>query len=112
MTHLTYLEAAVVGLVQASPRCFLLATPVILAAGVLKLPDLFGSGSHGIRGPILTGSIIAGVSAYLSVRFLLRYLRTRTLTPFGIYCLLAGVGSFVYLGLIKWDAPGRKQARP
>lgn len=42
-----------------------------------------------------------GVSAYLSVRFLLRYLRTRTLTPFGIYCLLAGVASFVYLGVIQ-----------
>jgi undecaprenyl-diphosphatase len=86
---------------DAARFAFLLATPVILAAGVLKLPDLFGSGSHGIRGPILTGSIIAGVRAYLSVRFLLRYLRTRTLTPFGIYCLLAGVGSFVYLGLIE-----------
>jgi uncharacterized membrane protein (UPF0136 family) len=45
--------------------------------------------------------VAAGVSAYLSVRFLLRYLRTRTLTPFGIYCLLAGVASFVYLGVIQ-----------
>ena len=51
--------------------------------------------------PILVGSLLAGVSAYLSVRFLLRYLRTRTLTPFGIYCLLAGVASFVYLGVIQ-----------
>ena len=86
---------------DAARFTFLLATPVILAAGALKLPDLAGSGSQGIRGPILVGSLMAGVSAYLSVRFLLRYLRTRTLTPFGIYCLLAGVASFVYLGVIQ-----------
>ena len=86
---------------DAARFAFLLATPVILAAGALKLPDLAGSGSQGIRGPILVGSLMAGVSAYLSVRFLLRYLRTRTLTPFGIYCLLAGVASFVYLGVIQ-----------
>ena len=43
----------------------------------------------------------SGVGAYLSVRFLLRYLRTRTLTPFGIYCLIAGVASVLYLGLVK-----------
>ena len=58
-----------------------------------------GSGSHGSRGPILLGSVLAGVSAYLSVRFLLRYLRTRTLTPFGVYCLGAGLASLLYLGL-------------
>jgi undecaprenyl-diphosphatase len=65
----------------------------------VKLPELAGSGSQGIRGPILLGSILAGVSAYLSVRFLLRYLRTRTLTPFGIYCLVAGLASLIYLGV-------------
>ena len=58
-----------------------------------------GSGSHGSRGPILLGSVLAGVSAYLSVRFLLRYLRTRTLTPFGVYCLVAGLASLLYVGL-------------
>jgi undecaprenyl-diphosphatase len=84
---------------DAARFAFLLATPVILAAGVLKLPELAGSGSNGIRGPILLGSVLAGVSAYLSVRFLLRYLRTRTLTPFGIYCLVAGLASLIYLGL-------------
>jgi undecaprenyl-diphosphatase len=84
---------------DAARFAFLLATPVILAAGAVKLPELAGSGSQGIRGPILLGSILAGVSAYLSVRFLLRYLRTRTLTPFGIYCLVAGLASLIYLGL-------------
>jgi undecaprenyl-diphosphatase len=86
---------------DAARFAFLLSTPVIFAAGVQKLPDLFGPASQGIGGPILLGSVLSGVGAYLSVRFLLRYLRTRTLTPFGIYCLVAGLASFVYLGAIK-----------
>jgi undecaprenyl-diphosphatase len=86
---------------DAARFAFLLATPVILAAGALKIPDLLGPLGHGIGGQILVGSVASGVGAYLSVRFLLRYLRTRTLTPFGVYCLIAGLGSVVYLGLVK-----------
>ena len=80
---------------------FLLSTPVILAAGVLKIPDLFGPLGNGIRGQILLGSVLSGVGAYFAVRFLVRYLRTRTLTPFGVYCLLAGLACIVYLGFVK-----------
>jgi len=86
---------------DAARFAFLLATPVILAAGALKIPDLFGPLGNGIRGQILLASVLSGVGAYLSVRFLLRYLRTRTLTPFGVYCLVAGLASVIYLGLIK-----------
>jgi undecaprenyl-diphosphatase len=86
---------------DAARFAFLLATPVILAAGVLKIPDLLGSLGNGIRGQVLFGSVLSGVGAYLSVRFLMRYFQTRTLTPFGIYCLVAGLGSVIYLGLIK-----------
>jgi undecaprenyl-diphosphatase len=86
---------------DAARFAFLLATPVILAAGALKVPDLLGPLGNGIRGPILLGSVLAGIGAYLSVRFLLRYLRTRTLTPFGIYCLIAGLASVTYLGLLQ-----------
>ncbi len=86
---------------DAARFAFLLATPVILAAGALKVPDLLGPLGNGIRGQILVGSVLSGVGAYLSVRFLLRYLRTRTLTPFGIYCLIAGVACVLYLGLVK-----------
>jgi len=86
---------------DAARFAFLLSTPVILAAGVLKIPDLFGPLGSGIRGQILLGSILSGVGAYFAVRFLVRYLRTRTLTPFGIYCLVAGLASVVYLGFIK-----------
>jgi undecaprenyl-diphosphatase len=86
---------------DAARFAFLLATPVILAAGALKIPDLLGPLGNGIRGQILLGSVLSGVGAYLSVRFLLCYLRTRTLTPFGVYCLIAGLASFLYLGLVK-----------
>jgi undecaprenyl-diphosphatase len=75
---------------DAARFAFLLATPVILAAGVYKLPDLLGPLGDGIRGQILAGSIASGIAAYLAVRFLTRWFHTRTLTPFGIYCLLAG----------------------
>jgi len=86
---------------DAARFAFLLATPVILAAGALKIPDLLGPLGNGIRGQILLGSVLSGVGAYLSVRFLLRYLRTRTLTPFGVYCLIAGGACVLYLGLVK-----------
>ncbi len=81
---------------DAARFAFLLATPVILAAGVLKLGDLVRLG-HGIYGPIVAGSILSGVGAYVSVRFLVKYFQTRTLTPFAIYCVLFGVGSIIYL---------------
>jgi undecaprenyl-diphosphatase len=84
---------------DAARFAFLLATPVILAAGVLKLPDLFGSQGNGIHGQVLAGSLASGVCAYLAVRFLTRYFETRTLTPFAVYCLAAGLGSLAWLGL-------------
>jgi undecaprenyl-diphosphatase len=82
---------------DAARFSFLLSTPVILAAGVLKLPDLMGADGNGIRGQILAGSVLSGIGAYLALRFLVRYFQTRTLTPFAIYCLLAGLGSVIYL---------------
>jgi undecaprenyl-diphosphatase len=78
---------------------FLLATPVILAAGVLKVPDLFGPLGEGIHGQVLAGSAASFLGAYLSVRFLTRYFETRTLTPFAIYCTVAGLASLAWLGL-------------
>ncbi len=86
---------------DAARFAFLLATPVILAAGVLELPKLTGPEGHGIHGQILLGSILSGVGAYVSVRFLMRYFQTRTLTPFAIYCFAFGLGRVIYLGVIK-----------
>ena len=86
---------------DAARFSFLLSAPVILAAGLLKVPDLTGPLGAGIRGPILFGSLLSGVSAFFALRFLVRYFSDpkRTLTPFAIYCLAAGAGSFIYLAV-------------
>ncbi|WP_043511513.1 MULTISPECIES: undecaprenyl-diphosphate phosphatase [unclassified Actinoplanes] len=84
---------------DAARFAFLLATPVIAAAGVLKLPELAGPAGHGIAGPVLAGSLVAGVAAYVSLRFLTRYFETRTLNPFAIYCVVAGLGGLIWFGV-------------
>ena len=78
---------------DAARFAFLLATPAIAGAGLLKLPELTGPEGHGILGQVLAGSLVAGIGAYLSLRFLTRYFETRTLTPFAIYCAIAGLAS-------------------
>jgi undecaprenyl-diphosphatase len=75
---------------DAARFAFLLATPPILAAGVLKLPSLAGPAGAHIHGQVLLGVVVTAITAYLSVRFLVRYFQTRTLTPFAIYCLALG----------------------
>jgi undecaprenyl-diphosphatase len=82
---------------DAARFSFLLATPVILAAGALKIPDLLGPLGAGIGGQVLAGSLASFVSAYLAVRFLTRYFHTRTLTPFAIYCMIAGTAALIWL---------------
>jgi undecaprenyl-diphosphatase len=85
---------------DAAKFAFLLATPIILGAGVYKLGDLFGplgAPNHvSIRGQVLAGSVVAGLASYVSVRFLTRYFKSRTLTPFGVYCLVAGVFFIIF----------------
>jgi undecaprenyl-diphosphatase len=76
---------------DAAQFSFLLATPVIFAAGFLKLPTLAGSAGDHIRGQVLVGSVVAAIGAYVSTRFLLRFFETRTLTPFALYCLGMGI---------------------
>jgi undecaprenyl-diphosphatase len=81
---------------DAARFSFMLATPVILAAGVYKLPDLLGHNGAGIRGQVVVGSIVAGLAAYLTVRFLTRWFTTRTLIPFAVYSLIFGAAMIVY----------------
>jgi undecaprenyl-diphosphatase len=75
---------------DAARFSFLLATPIIGAAAALKLPELFGHSGDGVRGPALVGALGAALTAYLAVRFLMRYFHTNRLTPFAIYCAVAG----------------------
>lgn len=122
LTNLSYREAGIVGFFQtfallagisrsgismvgglarglnhrdAARFSFLLATPVILAAGLLKLPSLAGPAGAHIHSQLFIGFVAAGLAAYVSVKWLTRYFETRTLTPFAIYCLIAGAASIV-----------------
>jgi undecaprenyl-diphosphatase len=76
---------------DAARFSFLLATPVIAAAAVLKLPDLFLPSAQPVLGATILGALCAGVTAYFSVRFLIKYFETRTLTPYAAYCCVAGI---------------------
>jgi undecaprenyl-diphosphatase len=83
----------IVGLTNedAARYAFLLATPIIGAAALLKIPDLLGHDGDGVRGQALVGALCAGVCAWFSVRFLMRYFETNRLTPFGVYCVVFGL---------------------
>jgi undecaprenyl-diphosphatase len=76
---------------DAARFAFLLATPVILLAGLYKLPELAKPENSSVIGPAVAGSLVAFVASFLSVRFLVRYFETKTLTPFAIYCLVVGL---------------------
>ena len=84
---------------DAARFAFLLATPIIGAAAVLKLPELAGSEGNGVRGPALVGALCAAAAAYVSVRFLMRFFETNTLVPFAVYCCIAGAACAIYFAL-------------
>ena len=80
---------------ESANFAFLLATPVILLAGLLKIPDLFGSLGDGVRGQAFVGALCAGLAAYVSVKFLTRWFTTKTLWPFAIYSFVFGLACIV-----------------
>ena len=81
---------------DAARYAFLLATPISGAAALLKLPDLAGTSGNGVRGQALVASLCAAATAYLSVRFLMRFFETNRLTPFAVYCVAAGTACLIY----------------
>jgi len=80
---------------EAARFSFLLATPVILGAGIVEVPQLFSGGVP--VGEYVTAAVLSGVAAYFSARFLLRYFRSGRLDPYGWYCVVAGLGSLALL---------------
>jgi undecaprenyl-diphosphatase len=82
---------------EAARFSFLLATPVILGAGLVEVPQLFSGGVP--IGEYLAGMVLAGIAAYASARFLLRYFRSGRLDPYGYYCIAAGLVSLALLRL-------------
>lgn len=85
---------------NAARFSFLLATPIIGAAAVLKLPELFSPAMADERGAFLVGALCSAVAAWFATKFLLRFFETRTLTPFAIYCVAAGVIYFLAMLII------------
>jgi undecaprenyl-diphosphatase len=84
---------------DAARFAFLLATPAIGAAALLKIPQLMGSQGNGVRGQALVAALCAGLTAWLSVRFLMRYFETKTLVPFAIWCLAFGTACAIYFAV-------------
>jgi undecaprenyl-diphosphatase len=82
---------------NAARFSFLLATPIIGAAAVLKLPELFSADMADERGAFLVGALCSAIAAWFSTKFLLRFFHTRTLKPFAVYCLAGGALYFVFL---------------
>jgi len=85
---------------DAARFSFLLATPIILAAGLVKLPDFFSNLDAGVRGQILAGGVATAIAAYVSVRYMDKYFQSKSLRPFGLYCIGAGV-ALIGLGLLR-----------
>ena len=84
---------------EAARFSFLLATPVILGAGLVEVPLLFSSAVP--VSEYIAGAVLSGIAAYASARFLLRYFRSGRLDPYGWYCIAAGLASLALLTL-KW----------
>ena len=81
---------------DAARISFLLATPIILAAGLYKIPDLTGPNGNGVRGYALLAAVAAAIAAVFTVHFLTRYFKRGNLIPFGIYCVLFGSAMVIY----------------
>ena len=79
----------------ASDFAFLLSLPVIVGASIVKLPELFTTDANELLGQILVGSVVSFIATYISVTFLVRWFKTKTLYPFAIYCLIFGIASFL-----------------
>ena len=81
---------------DAARISFLMATPIILAAGIYKIPDLTGSNGNGIRGYAVIAAVAAAITAVFTVHFLTRYFKRGNLIPFGTYCVLFGLAMVIY----------------
>jgi undecaprenyl-diphosphatase len=128
ITQLSWRDAAIVGLAQIGALCpgisrsgitmvagltagltheasarytFLLATPIIGAAAALELPKLFDPGGRSVLGYAVLGMVLAGIAAYFSVRYLMRYFERGRLYPFAYYCVGAGILSLILLAVQK-----------
>jgi undecaprenyl-diphosphatase len=89
---------------DAAHFSFLIATPIILGATVLEVPKLMHeSVPQGVLMLSAIAAVVAGITAFLSTAFLMRYFRQHdalALNPFAYYCVLAGGASLALLLLL------------
>jgi undecaprenyl-diphosphatase len=83
---------------EASRFSFMLATPVIGLAALLKVPKLLRHDARHLLALTIPSAVLAGITAYLSTYFLMRYFQHHRLGPFGWYCIVFGALSLVMLG--------------
>lgn len=86
---------------EAARFAFMLATPVIGLAALLKVPELLKPEARDMLGMTVAAAVLAGITAYLSVRFLMRYFETKNLKPFGFYCIYLGLLVLIIVQLRK-----------
>jgi undecaprenyl-diphosphatase len=89
---------------QATRFSFMLATPVIGLAAVLKVPELLKPENRDILHVTIPAAIVAGLTAFLSTAFLMRWFKSHRLAPFGVYCVLFGALA-LYLIKTGWTPP-------
>jgi len=82
---------------EATRFSFLLAIPAIAGAVATKVPDVI-DGSFRITGPVVAGFLAAMVVGWLSIAWLLRYLRSNSFVPFALYLIVFAVVSAVIIG--------------
>jgi undecaprenyl-diphosphatase len=86
---------------EAARFSFLMGTPVIAAASIAEVPKLLhGHQLHALFGVALLAAAVAGIVAFASTAFLMRYFRGHdawALVPFAWYCAIFGAGSFLLL---------------
>jgi undecaprenyl-diphosphatase len=80
---------------------FLLSMPAIAASGLLELKDALKNLPHGSLLPLALATVISGIVGYMSIWFLLRFLRTHTTGIFIGYRLIVGITLLVLLSLGK-----------
>jgi undecaprenyl-diphosphatase len=85
---------------DAARYAFLLATPPILAAGILKFSDLTGPIGNGVRGPAIIAAVAAAITAVITVHFLTKYFQRGNLRPFGIYCIVFGIFMVLFTAIV------------
>jgi undecaprenyl-diphosphatase len=82
---------------RAASFSFLMAVPLLAAACLLEVPDLFHGSNPVPAGPLIAGVVTSFLSGYLAIRWLMRILARGTFFWFGAYCVALGSIALIVL---------------